>query len=269
MISSCICSGKSNFDIKINYNNSIFIEYKGVIIGKCKKCGILKTITTSNNFNPKTSFSTFYEDRKEKFRKLFFPIAQNLMLFKKSGDVLDVGCSSGILMEILNKKGFNVWGIEPNSQAHTAAKKKFGDKIFYGILENFLEYNKKQFDVVIYNHVLEHIDDINKEFRLIKRTLKKNGILIIGLPNTSSVIFYLRQMFWELLRPNEHVWHFSEKYLTKYLNNNNYEILNMIFYNDDRKDYPYIKRIYFKILSSINRILNTGEAMLTLAKRVN
>lgn len=269
MISSCICSEKSNFDITIDYKNSIFVEYQGVVIGKCRKCGILKTIASKNNFNPKTSFSPFYEINKEKFRKLFYPVAQKLIFFKKSGDLLDIGCSSGILMEILNEKRFNVWGIEPNRQAYALAKKKFGDKIFCGTLENFLKHNKKQFDIIVYNHVLEHIEDVNKELYLIKKTLRKNGILIIGLPNTSNVIFYLRQKFWELLRPNEHIWHFSKKYVTSYLERKNYKILNITFYNDKREDYPYIKRFYFNILSSINKILNTGETILIIARKLS
>ena len=38
------------------------------------------------------------------------------------------------------------------------------------------------------------------------------------------------------------------------------------FSDDERQDYPLLKRFYFKILSFVNKILNTGEAVLLVFK---
>lgn len=264
IFSSCICNKKSQFKEKINYKGSVFKENEGIIIGQCENCGILKTVAVNSAFDPKESDGYCYEVNKEKFKKVLNSLIHNLLTFKSSGDILDVGCSTGILLELLSTKGFNFWGIEPNEKAYLVAKRKFGNKVFYGFLEDFLKKNEKTFDVIIYNHVLEHIENIEKEVALIKKSLNRKGILIIGLPNTSNIVFTLRQMYWELLRPKEHIWHFSKKYLENYFKKNGFKILSINFYNDSRDDYPLHKRIYFSILTLINRLFKTGEAMLVI-----
>jgi len=219
------------------------------------------------SFNPKQSRKDMYESRKSFFVDLFTPIVDKIKQYKPSGKILDVGCSSGILLELLKKETYDVFGIEPNKKAFLIAKKRFGQNIFYGILKSFIKKSKKKFDVIIYNHVLEHIEDINTELSLIKKSLKKNGIFVLGLPNTSNCIFYLRKKYWEPLMPLEHIWHFSKKIISDFLKKNRFKILDITFSNDDRKDYPFMKRLYFKILSSLNDILHTGEAMLIVAKK--
>lgn len=267
MNSSCICSKKARFNTIIDFNKSKLQSYLGISIGKCENCGVLKTFTNKESFNPQSSMSSFYEGNKEKFLKFFYPIVLKLKSIKAEGDVLDVGCSSGILLEILQKEKFNIWGIEPNKKAYAIAKKKFKKKIFQGVLEDFLNLQNKKFDIIIYNHVLEHIKDINKELYFIKKALKKDGVLIIGVPNTSNIIFYLRGLYWENLRPKEHMWHFSKKYLEKYIKGKGFKILYTSFENDERIDYPFVKRIYFKVLIFINQIFNTGEAILIFATK--
>ena len=105
------------------------------------------------------------------------------------------------------------------------------------------------FDCIIYNHVLEHIEDINGEFVLIKKALKKNGTLIIGVPNTDNMIFKIRRKYWESLLPNEHIWHFNAKYLAQYLQKQKFEIIKIRFEDDARKSYPFHKQTYFRLLS--------------------
>lgn len=276
MYSACLCSKKrSMFTPYISYKNeAVFKDYEGIIIGKCKKCRLLKTFTPENmSFNPKQSRNNMYESQRSYFVKLFSPIVKKIKQYKSSGNVLDVGCSSGILLELLKKENYDVFGIEPNKQSFNLARKKFGKRIFHGILTQLyysvlIRSSKQKFDVVIYNHVLEHIEDVQLELKLVKRILKKDGIFVLGLPNIDNCIFFLRKKYWEPLMPLEHIWHFSKKIINDFLKNNKFKILDITFSNDDRKDYPFMKKLYFQILSSINGILHTGEAMLLISKKI-
>lgn len=271
MRSLCICKKISSFKPSIVYKNeTVFQAYEGTIIGQCENCGILKTFPSKKNklFNPVITKVEEYEARKKEFETLFAPLTEAVEnKVKKRGLVLDVGCSSGILLSLLKRKGFDVYGLEPNKQAYAYARKILKDSVFNDILPTFLKKKGIKFDCIIYNHVFEHIENINEEFLQIKKALKINGVLIIGVPNTDNVIFKIRRKFWESLLPNEHVWHFNTKYLKKYLTKQGFEILKVSFEDDARKSYPFLKRIYFTLLSILNKIMGTGEAVLMVAKK--
>ena len=267
----CVCKKRSVFLPYITYRKeTVFKNYEGIIIGKCNNCGILKTFPKKRggNFNPIVTKSKEYEKRKKEFEEMFRPIVERILnKVKPNAKILDVGCSSGILLSLLKQKGFEVYGLEPNKQAYAIAKKKLGKGIFNRKLSDYVRNQKVFFDCIIYNHVLEHIEKVNEEFSMIKKILRKNGILIVGVPNTDNIIFKIRGKYWESLLPNEHVWHFSAKYLSGYLARQGFEVLNVCFEDDARKSYSFLKRIYFTILSLVNKTIGTGEAMLLLAKK--
>lgn len=269
--SSCICTDKkSNFKETIIYaNETVFRQYEGTVIARCTRCGLLKTIPSKKNkqFNPQQSRNSFYEDNSERFIRLFLPIVEKIKKHKPGGAVLDVGCSSGLLLSLLQKEGYQITGIEPNKSAYQNAKKRFGKNIYRGTLKAFLKQRRRVFDCIIYNHVFEHIEDLTGELKMINKMLKPGGILVVGVPNTDNVIFWLRQKYWEYLVPNEHVWHFNTKYLVKYLGKNGFSFLDKSFNDDDRKDFPLTKRVYFGVLSVMNKLMGTGEAVLLVVKK--
>lgn len=267
--SYCLCKTKSIFKPVIKYKNeTVFKQFNGVVIGRCQNCGLLKTVVQpENKFNPETTHAIFYEEQHFLFLSLFQPIVDQIKALKPRGSILDVGCSSGILLEMLVRAGFNIRGIEPNEQAYQIAAKKFPGKIFYGYFGSFIKNNNKKFDVIIYNHVFEHIEKLNTEINLAKTVLKQQGLLVIGVPNTNNIIFWLRQKYWEYLVPLEHVWHFSNQYLVKWLKKNNFQTVKITFSDDPRADYPLFKKIYFRLLSLINKLFATGELMLIISKK--
>lgn len=270
MRSSCICKKISFFKPYIIYKNeTVFKDYEDTVIGQCENCGILKTFPSKKNklFNPVITKVDAYEKRREEFEKLFTPLTEAVKNnVKKGGTVLDVGCSSGILLSLLKRIGYKVYGIEPNKQAFLYAKKTLRDNVSNDTLPTFQKKNKKKFDCIIYNHVLEHIENVNDEFSYIKKALKKNGVLVIGVPNTDNMIFKIRGKYWESLLPNEHVWHFSTKYLAQYLQKQKFRIVKTSFEDDARKSYPFLKQVYFRLLSLMNKLFFTGEAVLIISR---
>lgn len=267
--SSCLCQKRSLFKEVIQYKKEkVFKEYEGIVIGRCQKCGILKTFLPKKLIQKeKISRPEVIIEKKETFSLIYQDIIRRIKKYKKSGSVLDVGCSAGVFLTLLRKEGFSVFGIEPNKKPYLMAKKILKDKVYHGVLSNYFKKNYRQYDVIIYNHVLEHINEVNQELFLIKKILKKDGILVVGAPNYDNLIFYLRGKFWEALMPKEHIWHFSKNRLYSFLQKHNFQILEISFSDDRRSDYPFLKRIYFKILSFINKLFQTGETMLVIAKK--
>ncbi|MBS1774578.1 MAG: class I SAM-dependent methyltransferase [Bacteroidetes bacterium] len=103
--------------------------------------------------------------------------------------VLDIGCGSGSVASILKGRGKTVDGITISQTELDEASKVLRKGYIYN-LENGLpkEISDNEYDYVICSHVLEHIAFPEKLFADIKRVLKKDGHLIIALPN----VFYYK-----------------------------------------------------------------------------
>ena len=271
IISNCLCKNKSKFIPYIEYKNEkVFKEYEGIKLIRCLNCNLLKTIYPKDHKTAEAeSRPEQHEKSKAELVKAFEKITKIIKKYKKRGRVLDVGCSSGIFMEVLNKKSYAVSGIEANKQAYVLAREKFPHQVFLGTLTQYLRKNVTKFDIVIYNHVLEHIPNLVDEFKAIKKILHKKGLLVLGLPNTDNIVFKLRKKYWESLMPSEHLWHFSKNYIKNYLTQNGFKILDVSFSNHARKDYSLIKKIYFNVLTTINKLINSGESMLIISKYDN
>lgn len=268
MKSKCLCRQKAetSFEEYIVYKNeTVFKTFEGAIIGRCTNCGLLKTFPSRKNiFDPKQSKGELYDMREDAFAELFRPIVKAIKKYTPGGSVLDVGCSTGILLSLFKKEGWSVTGVEPNKKAYQRARSRLGKDVFEGTLKDFQKTHRSKFDCIIYNHVLEHIEDPIEEIKLAQSLLRKDGILVIGVPNTDNVIFFLRKKYWESLLPDQHIWHFNSRYLIKMMEKMDLKVIHKYSSDDERRDYPVVKRIYFKTLSFINKIFGTGEAMLLI-----
>ncbi len=265
---SCVCGKRRVFTPTIRYENeSTFSDYEGLTIGRCKSCGLLKTSGSQKKINPKVSQADFYESNQPIFTNYFSDVIARIRRYRRSGRVLDVGCATGICLRILSENGFRAYGLEPNRVAFQITKQKFSRSVFPLTLKQFWLTKKMRFDTIIYNHVLEHIPDIHEEFLYIHKALLPGGLLVVGIPNTANFVFWLRGKYWESLLPNQHVWHFSTRYLVAYLKNQGFTILETSFNNHLRQDYPLIKKMYFKLLTGLNMLFSTGEAVVIIAQK--
>jgi 2-polyprenyl-3-methyl-5-hydroxy-6-metoxy-1,4-benzoquinol methylase len=106
----------------------------------------------------------------------------------KEKKVLEVGCHSGGFSQWIQKQNCEVTGIEINSKALEEAK-PFLMEAFCGDIENedfWKNLSEKKFDVIMFEHVLEHLANPWKILKQCKNILNKNGMLIIALPNISN-----------------------------------------------------------------------------------
>lgn len=103
---------------------------------------------------------------------------------KQVGDIkiLDAGCGTGRMMEILQKYGL-VYGIDYSEEAVFLANKRGLDNIEIGNLNEYY-FKENCFDTITCLDVLYHsdiIDDLSV-VQNFHNALKPNGILIINLP---------------------------------------------------------------------------------------
>lgn len=116
-----------------------------------------------------------------------------------SGNVLDVGCHSGLFTNrILKKmKASKIYGIDVSSNAIERAKSRIPRGHFQVADAYSLPFQDGIFDAVFCLEVLEHVDFPEKVLSEIKRILKKGGYGVILVP-TDTLLFRAIWFIWNL-----------------------------------------------------------------------
>ena len=129
---------------------------------------------------------------------------EELLRTHGDGPILDVGCSTGNLIQALVDKGYrNVRGLEMDGTARQMARAKGLD-----VVERLEDLPGDQaFSVICLNHVLEHIPDLDAALADFRKRLRKGGYLIIAVPNLRS--FLARRANWIGYQFDQHFWHFT------------------------------------------------------------
>ena len=135
--------------------------------------------------------------------------------------VLDVGCSNGVFLDLF--AGSETWGVEPSDSGEVAKMK--GHKILKTAFEK-AELPKNYFDLVIMNHVLEHLDNPTMVLAKAYKLLQPNGILFVDVPNAGGLGSKILGKHWPYLLPKEHKSQFTKESLGKLLKETGFEVLH-------------------------------------------
>ena len=102
--------------------------------------------------------------------------------------VLDVGCASGYLAELLAQRGYEVVGIErPGGHDNFPA----GLELIEADLDAGLPPAPGKFSYVICGDILEHLRDPERMLTQLAGVLEPGGALIASLPNSGNLYFRL------------------------------------------------------------------------------
>lgn len=103
---------------------------------------------------------------------------------------LDIGCSSGIISNLLSKEFLKVTAIDVDRKALILATKKFkSSKIkFMNVDGSETGFRSNSFDVIVANQVYEFVKDDKKLILEIWRLLKPGGICFFGARNKYAII---------------------------------------------------------------------------------
>ncbi|MCI4443606.1 MAG: class I SAM-dependent methyltransferase [Lentimicrobium sp.] len=126
-------------------------------------------------------------------------------LQSQKGRILDIGAGTGDFLSVAKNDGWQTIGVEPSDRAKSIAKNKG-----VSFVEQTSELENNSFDVISMWHVLEHVPDLDKQIKELKRLLKPTGTLIIAVPNFKSFDAKHYGKFWAAYDVPIHFWHFSK-----------------------------------------------------------
>lgn len=150
-------------------------------------------------------------ERREKYLRPFYEGLAN----KKDPRLLEVGCSSGFMMNGLAERyGITAVGIEP-SGAFSSFLKNEGYVVFPNMEDHDRHCPQHQYDIITNYFVLEHIQDPVFFCRALFEKLRPGGHLIMEIPNAADPLRTLyptdafKQFYWSVAHP----WYFTSKSL--------------------------------------------------------
>jgi 2-polyprenyl-3-methyl-5-hydroxy-6-metoxy-1,4-benzoquinol methylase len=156
----------------------------------------------------------------------FYKQAKSILHFKRSGQILDIGCSTGDFLDIMRQyPNWSAVGIEPSSFASEYARSRRVLQVKTGYLD-VSDFDDNTFDVVTLWNVLEHLSDPSETLNTIHRILKSDGLLVITTPNLDSLDARLFGDYWVGYELPRHFYVFSTQTLSMLLEKTGFSRLN-------------------------------------------
>lgn len=207
-----------------------------------------------------------YVEKEVMFRDLFRNVISFIRRFITRGTLVEIGAGVGLLVNEAKKAGFDAIGFEPSKVAVAAAKKYFGVILINS--ERYQKLYKTGIDIVLINHVLEHVEDPKKFLADISHSIRDGGFLFIGVPNFGSFMAKLKGGRWQSLIPDQHRWHFTLSTLDALVTPFGFARVGATYENHDRSMHPWWKRPLYAVLDTIALATGKGEAMLVAYQKV-
>lgn len=177
----------------------------------------------------------------------------------RTGATLDFGAGVGHLVRRI--KG-ETYALEINKYAIQRISENSPKTVIIKSLDELLD---SSVELVIFLHVVEHIEDVelSKILREVRRILKKDGFVFVATPALQGRAHQIKGKSWKAFSDPTHINLKTFEQWTEFFNKNGYKLQNS--YGDGFYDFPYSKNLItnFKLgFRTLNQLLSRESKML-------
>jgi SAM-dependent methyltransferase len=130
------------------------------------------------------------EERRQKARKILTVLRYHLGRDDLAGlRIVDIGCSLGWFVETAVEDGATAIGLDIDLPGLAMARTERDPRAaFLAADGEALPFRDESVDVVIFNHIYEHVVDADDVMAEVRRVLKPGGIAYLGLGNRLGLV---------------------------------------------------------------------------------
>ena len=217
-------------------------------------------------------------------------VVRLISVFKsgKKLTMLDVGCGFGYTVDYAKRVlGWDAFGIEPGTYGRIGAA-ALDVEIDNALLGAGSKFDNQQFDVVFNSEVLEHVENPNDFLKLLYRSVRDGGVLVLTTPAAEYVVQEnWQEQVLDTLSPGYHTNLFSESALNSSLHAAGFTDIKTIRWSDriialagrnreldqfdilDRRQKDYLEYLTVLESSDIELFVRNGAAFRLFKELVN
>ena len=216
-LNRCVYCGSRDMHTALitkDYSDDTLPSYS---FSQCNDCALL----FQNPRVPESAIGSFYKKNYQPYSAQYNKITELFIarrtkrevrefkrLNPKLKRVLEIGCSWGkYLMALRDYGGLETVGVEIHEESSRAGKKLQLDIRSGDLLSQ--KFPSNSFDLVVMNHVIEHLYNPVETLREVKRALSSGGVLFIRTPNIKSLDRAIFGNYWLDYDPPRHIALFS------------------------------------------------------------
>lgn len=228
-----ICGGKKFKKVSLKVRDSN--NYKVI---KCQNCGFFQL----NPIPLKIEEKSFY-DQNLQVKNIREPSDAGVMekkslsdtkrraemvskYIQKNSTILDIGSGYGFFIKEMEKRGYNITGIEVSKERREISSKVTKTKVLdIDLFEN--DTILPNFDYITLFHVLEHISDPIGFLKIIRKHLNKK--LIIEVPNADDMLLGASKEYRDFYWQRAHLSYFTGNTLKRVLKRAGFSSIKLFY----------------------------------------
>ena len=199
--------------------------------------------------------------------------------FPQGGRLLDVGCATGVFLNMMRKRGWNVEGVEISDELASYALKNFSLAVHVKDLTKE-KINSEPFQVITLFDVIEHIPDPNLMIAACRDLLVEDGVLLLRTPTEEGLLRDIAKVIYRMspiktefpmlwFYSFEHIHSFSLSTLAAILKKHGFSI-SKVFREEEsleRINVPEYVKVIIKSINLLSSLLNKQHKITVIAKK--
>lgn len=222
--------GGIEVDPQVHYTSTsqAFGEHGRIV--RCRSCSLVYMNPRPHHQSVQDNYAavedTRYVDEEQGRVETFSESLDLVARYVPSGRLLDVGCHVGTFLDLAEKRGYDVTGVEPSRWAAEVARTRIAGAVHVGVVED-APLPDAGYDAVTMWDVVEHLPDPALTVRSVYAALRPGGVFALSTMDVDSLFARVAGSRWPWYM-QMHLVYFSRRTLTELLRREGFQIADVV-----------------------------------------